>query len=190
MGSLLRRCAINAIKAFNYWLGLIVSVIAATLLGITTIVIFLQVVFRYFVNQPLHWTEETARFLFIWVALLGAAMAFKDRTHFSISMFTNPLPAPARRGVEVLVALGTTWLLGLMMREGLYVAQLNHIQESPAIGVPMSIPYMAIPVGSLLGVAFVWLDVCIHWNIPREASDANAEDVAAGSRAAVEGEAG
>ncbi|HEX2922641.1 MAG TPA: TRAP transporter small permease [Chloroflexota bacterium] len=186
MGLLLGRCAINAIKAFNRWLGLIVTVIAAILLAVTTIVIFLQVVFRYFINQPLHWTEETARFLFIWVALLGAAMAFKDRTHFSISMFTDTLPAPVRKGIEVLVALGTTWLLGLMLREGLYVAQLNHIQESPAIGVPMSIPYMAIPVGSLLGIIFVWLDVLIHWNTAREASDTNAEDVAAGSHAIVE----
>ncbi|HEX2986836.1 MAG TPA: hypothetical protein VHS06_01510, partial [Chloroflexota bacterium] len=66
------------------------------------------------------------------------------------------------------------------------VAQLNHIQESPAIGVPMSIPYMAIPVGSLLGIIFVWLDVLIHWNTAREASDTNAEDVAAGSHAIVE----
>ena len=40
------------------------------MLAITTIIIFLQVLFRYVLTQPLSWTEETARFLFIWVALL------------------------------------------------------------------------------------------------------------------------
>lgn len=142
--------------------------------------------FRYFLNQPLHWTEETARFLFIWVALLGSAVAFKDRTHFAITMFTERFPAPARKGLEVAVALGTTWLLGLMIREGLYVAELNHIQESPAIGVPMSVPYMAIPVGAALGIIFVWLDLLIHWRTPRETTT-NPEEVSAGSHAAEQG---
>ncbi len=128
-----------------------------------TVIIFLQVLFRYFLMQPLHWTEETARFLFIWVALLGAAVAFKDRTHFAITMFTQGFPASVRRSLQLIIALGTTFLLGVMIKEGWYLADLNQIQESPAVGVPMSVPYAAIPVGGTLAILFLWLDLILHW---------------------------
>lgn len=137
------------------------------MLALITIIIFVQVLFRYVFTQPLHWTEETARFLFIWVALLGAAVAFKDRTHFTITMVTDRFPTRVRLAVQVMAALGATWLLGLLIREGLFVAELNHIQVSPAIGLPMSVPYMAIPVGAGLSILFLWLDLLIHWRKPR-----------------------
>lgn len=136
-------------------------------MAVMTVVIFLQVLFRYFFLQPLHWTEETARFLFIWVALLGAAVAFKDRTHFAITMFVQGLPAPIRSAMQLIIALGTTFLLGVMIKEGWYLAEMNQIQESPAIGIPMSIPYAAIPVGGALSIIFLWLDLLIHWRAER-----------------------
>ncbi|MHB0870459.1 MAG: TRAP transporter small permease [Chloroflexota bacterium] len=177
-----RRCPI---KALNHWLGFTVAGIASLLLALMTVIIFLQVLFRYFLMQPLHWTEETARFLFIWVALLGAAVAFKDRTHFAITMFTNGLPAPVRSAVQPVVALGTTFLLGVMIKEGWYLVELNQIQESPAIGVPMSVPYAAIPVGGALAIVFLWLDLLLHrrtgWTVPQ------AEEAAGGSQGLQQG---
>ncbi|HZK67066.1 MAG TPA: TRAP transporter small permease [Chloroflexota bacterium] len=148
-------------------MGRVVGGLTSIMLAITTVIIFLQVLFRYILSQPLHWTEETARFLFVWVALLGAAVAFKDRSHFTITMLTDTFPPRARLAMQVIVALGTTWLLGILIREGLFVAGLNHIQVSPAIGIPMSVPYMAIPVGAGLGILFLWMDLFIHWRNPR-----------------------
>jgi len=160
-------------------LGKVVEGLTIAMLAITTIIIFLQVLFRYVLTQPLSWTEETARFLFVWVALLGAAVAFKDRSHFTITMLTDRFPPRMRLAMQVVVALGTTWLLGILMREGLFVAGLNHIQESPAIGIPMSVPYMAIPVGAGLGIVFLWLDLFIYWGKPR-ASDQYEEETSGG----------
>jgi TRAP-type transport system small permease protein len=158
------RCAITTI---NDLLGKVVGGIVCAMLAITTVIIFLQVLFRYVLMQPLSWTEETARFLFIWVALLGAALSFKDRSHFTITMLVDSFPTRMKLAMQVMVAVGTTWLLGILIREGLFVAGLNHIQESPAVGIPMSVPYMAIPVGAGLGILFLWLDLFIHWRDPR-----------------------
>jgi TRAP-type C4-dicarboxylate transport system permease small subunit len=52
-----------------------------------TLVVFLQVVTRYVFHAPFLWSEEVARFLFLWVALMGASMSVKNEKHFVIELF-------------------------------------------------------------------------------------------------------
>lgn len=61
-----------------------VEYIIAILAAILSVVVLLQVVFRYALNNPLHWTEEMARFLLIWIVLLGAAIGIKRKSHFPL----------------------------------------------------------------------------------------------------------
>jgi TRAP-type C4-dicarboxylate transport system permease small subunit len=51
-----------------------------------TIVVFLQVATRYVFHAPFLWSEEVARFLFLWVALMGASMSVKNERHFIIEL--------------------------------------------------------------------------------------------------------
>jgi len=41
------------------------------------IIVLLQVIYRYILTEPLHWSEEMARYLFVWLSLLGATLAFR-----------------------------------------------------------------------------------------------------------------
>src|SRR5512137_3041966 len=66
-----------------------------------TTVVFLQVFTRYVLAYPWGWPEELARILFVWVALLGAVLAFRRAGHFSIDALAGVLPAPLRRGIAV-----------------------------------------------------------------------------------------
>ncbi len=50
------------------------EILAASLLGIITCLLFLQVVFRYFINLPLDWTEELARYLFVDFVYISASL--------------------------------------------------------------------------------------------------------------------
>lgn len=147
----------------NRWLGTAVFYLAGTLLAVMTIVVFLQVIYRYFLMAPLSWAEEVARFCFIWVALLGMAIAVKDRAHFSITMLTDRFPARVKSLIKIMVLLVSSWLFLILIREGWSLVQINQMQESPAIGIPMSFPYMAVPLGGLLALVFLWLDVLIRW---------------------------
>lgn len=123
----------------------------------------MQVVFRYVLTQPLAWGEESARFLFVWVGLLGAALGVKDRAHFAIVMIANTFPRPLRRVTEMLVALGGTWIFYIMISEGWMLVLLNRNQESPALGLVMSIPYFAIPLSGLLMLYFTWANLLENW---------------------------
>ena len=156
-----RRCTIHAIKLVHRWLGLLTEFVAGTILAIMTVLVFLAVIYRYFLLAPISWGEEMARFLFIALSMFGAAIAVKDRSHFVITILTARFSAAARAWLEVGIALGTSALLYVVIDRGLGLALLNRNQESPALGVPMSVPYAAVPLGAMLMLVFLWLDLII-----------------------------
>lgn len=156
------RCAIHAIKLLHRWLGLLTEAVAGTILAIMTVLVFLTVIYRYFLMAPISWGEEMARFLFIALSMFGAAIAVKDRSHFVITILTARFSAAARAWLEVGIALATSALLYVVFDRGLGLALLNRNQESPALGVPMSVPYAAVPLGAMLMLAFLWLDLIIR----------------------------
>ncbi|MFA6507396.1 MAG: TRAP transporter small permease [Treponemataceae bacterium] len=60
-------------------------------------VVLLQVFMRYFLGSPLVWSEELARYLFVWVSLIGWVFATRSGTHIRIGAFTDNLPVSVRK---------------------------------------------------------------------------------------------
>jgi TRAP-type C4-dicarboxylate transport system permease small subunit len=171
----LGRCAINAIRLLHRWLGLLTEFVAGTILAVMTILVFLTVIYRYFLMSPISWGEEMARFMFIALSMFGAAIAVKDRSHFMITMLSARFPASVHAWLEIAIALGTSGLLCIVIVKGWGLTLLNRNQESPALGVPMSIPYSAVPVGAMLMLMFLWLDLLIRRRGEETAEQATAE---------------
>jgi len=143
---------------------------AGTILAAMTILVFLTVIYRYFLLAPISWGEEMARFLFIALSMLGAALAMKDRSHFTITILTDKFPAAVRTGLEVVVALGATALLGVVIGKGWSLTLLNRNQISPALGVPMSVAYLPVPLGATLMLLFLWMDLLLRRHEGRAAA--------------------
>ncbi len=126
-----------------------------------TILVFLTIIYRYILIAPISWGEEMSRFLFIALCIFGAAIAMKERTHFAITMLTDKFPPSIRAWLEVGVAFATSVLLAVVIYRGWGLVLLNRNQDSPALGVNMSIPYSAIPLGVMLMLIFLWTDLII-----------------------------
>lgn len=154
-------CHISAIKFLHRWLGFITCLTAGVILAVMTILVFLTIIYRYILLAPISWGEEMSRFLFIALCIFGAAIAMKERTHFAITMLTDKFPSSIRPRLEVGVALATSVLLSVVIYRGWGLVLLNRNQDSPALGVNMSIPYAAIPLGAMLMLIFLWTDLII-----------------------------
>jgi len=127
-----------------------VDYIAAILLAVMTVLVFLQVLFRYWLQLPLDWGEEVSRYLFIWSAMLGAAIATKRRAHFGIDFLVRALPFPVQTAIAVGVNLCICALMGVVAVQGTKLALSNLSQISPTLAIPMAVPYAAVPVCALL----------------------------------------
>ena len=120
------------------------------LVTLMTIVVFLQVVFRYFLVRPLHWSEELARYLFVWISLLGATLSVHRRAHFGMDFFVKMLPERWRRGLTLLICLLMEVVVVVLLVEGTALVRKTADQLSPAMEIPMGWAYACLPVGAAL----------------------------------------
>ncbi len=81
--------------------------ILAAIVGLT----FIQVLFRYVFHFSLAWSEELARYLFLWLAALAAAYGFKTRSHFVLRFLVNRMGKRLQRITGASVVLITSLFL-------------------------------------------------------------------------------
>ncbi len=123
------------------------------------VVVFAQVLLRYLTYQPLAWTEEAARFVFVWLCLLGAAAATRRGGHFAVDYVPRKLPPGYRHGVIALIHLSETAFYAIITYAGYSIVQVAQIQVAPTLRISMGIPYAAILVGGLLMTLYGLRDV-------------------------------
>ena len=111
--------------------------------------IFVQVVMRYIFGNSLSWSEELARYLFVWQIWLGVSYAARNRTHLRITLVKDRLSPDAQKILELVIT--AIWIgfgifvaakgITLVMK----VARFN--QLSSALQLPMMYVHLAVPVG-------------------------------------------
>jgi TRAP-type C4-dicarboxylate transport system permease small subunit len=118
-------------------------------LSALTIVVFLQVLFRYVFHLPLFWTEETARYCLIWASMLGAGCALRSGQHIAVSYMVDRLPAGLYSATMRLAQIFVLAIIVVILWGGVELVFITRNQISPALRIPMSYPYLAMPTGAL-----------------------------------------
>ena len=109
-----------------------------------------QIFYRYVLIDPLSWAQEAMRYATVWMVMLGAASALLRNEHMAMSLLDGVASAAVRRAGRLLVHLCVAAVCVILIWKG-FPAALNNIRQvSPAIRVPMTIPFLAIPVGAVL----------------------------------------
>lgn len=139
-------------RAFRLGLRLthLTEVVAALLLVAVIAMNLAQIFFRYVVVDPLSWTEETMRYSTTWLVMLAGSSALFRGEHMVISLFSSVGSPAFRRLIHLSVLACIAGFCLLLMWEGFPAAIDNMRQVSPATRIPMTIPYMAVPVGATL----------------------------------------
>lgn len=121
-------------------------------LMVSVALVFLQVVMRRVFNNSLYWSEELARYLYVWQTWLGVSYAARNGTHLRITMLKDRLPAGMQKILELFVTL--VWLgFGIfVIYQGMGVVGTiaGFGQKSSALKIPMQFCYASIPVGMFL----------------------------------------
>ncbi|WP_431284362.1 TRAP transporter small permease [Humitalea sp. 24SJ18S-53] len=132
----------------------LVARVEAVLIGLLVLamtgVTLAQVVARYGFGDPLIWSEEAARYLFVWVTMIGAALAMQQGGHYALDALGRHLPAPMRSVVRFAALLVTAGFLALLLGTGIVEARQAGMQFSATLPMEMDLPYLAIPVGAAL----------------------------------------
>ena len=127
-----------------------VRVLLIVLFAAITIVVFMQIIYRYVLLQPISWAEEVARYLFVWISFLGAGIAVKNKSHVGVEFVIKLFPKKITKIILTFSFLLCAFFSILMAIHGWTLVQRTSAQLSAAMRMPMSIAYLAIPVGFII----------------------------------------
>lgn len=127
-----------------------VEVIAAILLVVIVALLLTGVVARYGLAMPIVWIDEAASISFLWLAMLGSAIAIDRNEHLRLTVFLNFFPARWRGFIETLAMMvAVTVLAALLLPAVEYVREESWV-TSAALKIPVSYRVSAIVVGIVL----------------------------------------
>jgi tripartite ATP-independent transporter DctM subunit len=138
-------------------LGLLVEIPAALLVVAEIVILFAGVVSRYGLHSPLIWSDELASILFLWLAMLGAAVAFRRSEHMRMTAVVASA-SPAMRAYLDLVATSAALAFLLLIAWPAYeYAYEESFITTPALQIPNVWRAAALPVGTGLMALFAFL---------------------------------
>lgn len=117
--------------------------------------LLIQVFGRFVLLNPPAWTEELARYAFVWITYLGAAVAFRHRAHVVVDVVVSLLPARARDGLTWVVDGLLAVALGVLLWHGIEIVRITSNVQATMLQVPMSLMYAAVPVSAALMLAYL-----------------------------------
>ncbi|WP_163538183.1 TRAP transporter small permease [Gracilibacillus sp. YIM 98692] len=138
-------------KAFIYVLYELILGNIVKILGISLVItILLQIAGRFILPHPLSWTEELARFLFIWFGFLGSVITLKRKMHLGIEILYQKFTGRNKKMLDTIIQMFIILFGVILFINGLKLVEIGNIQKSPVMRWPMSYFYSAIPVTGLL----------------------------------------
>lgn len=128
------------------------EIFSVTILAVMVVIVFLQVIMRYVFKASLPWSEEMARYLFLWLIWIGAGWATKLNAHIGIDVFVNKLKGNKRKVVSIIsfvIWLAFATLLAYLSTKLTWMI-FDRGQVSAAMRMPMGYAYASVSCGVII----------------------------------------
>lgn len=145
------------IRRLDSFLGHLIEVPVAILVIAEVAILFSGIFARYVLNTPLVWSDELASLLFLWLAMLGAAVAFRRGEHMRMTAFVNRASPGAQAFLQVFaISVSLVFVLLVLVPSFDATIQQNVI-STPAMGISLAWRTAALPTGLCFMTVFAFL---------------------------------
>jgi TRAP-type C4-dicarboxylate transport system permease small subunit len=134
----------------------------AIIMGVMVINVLWQVFTRFVMGAPSSFTDELARYLMIWVGVLGAAYISGKRMHVAIDL----LPSRLNKAGQTKLKTFVNWVIIVFCLAALVIGGLRLVyitftlkQSSPALQIPLAVVYAIIPISGILIIYYKLSDI-------------------------------
>lgn len=150
----------KAMTAFRRALHGVLRVICIALFALLIVLVVWQVFTRLVLNDPAPWTEEGARFAFVWVSLIGIAIAVGEKADVVMDFLVAKLPLPLQRGADIVAYLASiAFILFVLVHGGLQQVERAWEQTNPVLPFTQGQLYLALPVAGILLTLFLLMHI-------------------------------
>ena len=155
--------------SIKYVLEKALVTITSIMLVVMLALALLQVFSRYVLQSPAIYTEETLRFVMIWMGFLGSAYAFGKDQHLRL-VFLGELLSPSKRRILLTIngLIVIFFSMIILLVGGINMVKSSMTQVSPILTVPMGYVYIILPVAAVLITLLQGANLLLLWKNPEE----------------------
>ena len=110
-------------------------ILASTCIIITTSLVMLNVIMRYFFKTGIYWSEEVATACFVWSVFIGAAAGYKHKAHVGVDMLVNLCPPTLKKIIIIVVDLILLLINGYITYNAVIYLSLSYKKPTPVLGI-------------------------------------------------------
>jgi tripartite ATP-independent transporter DctM subunit len=143
--------------SLDTYLGMLVEIPAAILVVAEIVILFAGVIARYGLHRPLIWSDELASILFLWLAMLGAAVAFRRAEHMRMTAVVASARPATRAYLDIVATCAALAFLLLIAWPACEYAYEESFITTPALQIPNIWRAAALPAGICLMALFAFL---------------------------------
>ncbi len=134
----------------------LLKVIMTLLMAFMLVPVSIQIASRFTGIVPRYiWTEEMARFCFVWIIMIGAMVAVRDGTHFDVDLMPHPKTKREEGVSKLIVHIGMTLMAVVFAWYGFQFARFGAIQTSEMSGINMLSIYISFPLAGVTWLLFL-----------------------------------
>ncbi|MGB2128157.1 MAG: TRAP transporter small permease [Flavicella sp.] len=136
--------------------------VLATIMAVMVVNVLWQVFTRFLLGDPSSFTDELARYLMIWVGVLGAAYISGRSMHVAIDLLPTKLNKDGQVKLKIFVnILIIVFCFAALVVGGSRLVYITYIlqQYSPALQIPLALVYLIIPISGLLIIYYKISDI-------------------------------
>ncbi|MDR0525728.1 MAG: TRAP transporter small permease [Spirochaetaceae bacterium] len=136
-------------KIFRFLDDHLEEIFISLMMGYFVTVTILQIVFRFVLKMPASWTEETAKYAFIWMTFIGSSLGAKIQSHIRVDMLETSVSGIFKLALNLFSQIVFLLFAVIMTKIGvdMCVSLISRPQLSPALKIPMQYVYAALPIG-------------------------------------------
>ncbi len=159
------------------WVDKSIEWVSIVLMSFLLVLTFANVVGRYVFNNSIYFSEELARFIFVWIVFLGAAIIIKGKGHVAVTFLLDNLKVKTtKKALEIIINLFGILFISIVFSGGWQLATSMNLYSSPALDIPMGYVYWIIPIGSGIMMIHQLKNFASIFKVQDKDSDMNEEE--------------
>lgn len=131
----------------------VVSYIVMAFIAVMAMLLIIQVASRFIFHNPVTWSDETVRYLFLWMVFLGSGICIQHGDLIGIEAVINRVPPKGKVVFKIISYLVQAVFILIVIIQGYKLVTLGSMQNSPVLPIQMSLVYSAIPLGMTIALA-------------------------------------
>jgi len=143
------------VHALKNGLDAVLKWASVVLFALLVVIVVWQVFTRQVINSPATWTEEAARYTFVWLGFFAAALVFSERGHIAVDFLVRQFPETVQRVIAVLVQLAIIAFAAItLVYGGWRASQGAWNQNLTALSGTVGQMYLVMPITGVLIIIY------------------------------------